>query len=70
MRSPPSSAHLPGAGNGRDTPEQVAVLIWRAIDRGANSVYAPGVERLFVLLQRCAPGLIDSVLSRPPSRVT
>ncbi len=60
-------AHMPQAAGRSDSPEIVARLVWRAIESGASSVYAPGPERLFVLLQRTFPGLIDRALSRPAS---
>ncbi len=42
-----------------DPPEKVARLIVGGILRGARDIYPPGPERLFVLLQRLMPRLID-----------
>lgn len=50
-----------------DTPEQVARQIWRAIASGHDSVYAPAPERVYVLIQRLFPRVIDWSLSRPSS---
>jgi short-subunit dehydrogenase len=50
-----------------DTPEQVARQIWRAIARGHDSVYAPAPEKIYVLIQRLFPRVIDWSLSRPSS---
>jgi short-subunit dehydrogenase len=47
-----------------DSPEQVARQIWRAIASGHDSVYAPGPERVYVLIQRLFPRIIDWSLSR------
>jgi short-subunit dehydrogenase len=48
-----------------DSPEQVARQIWRAVARGQDSVYAPAPERVYVLIQRLFPRVIDWSLSRP-----
>jgi NAD(P)-dependent dehydrogenase (short-subunit alcohol dehydrogenase family) len=53
-----------------DPPEDVAAYIWKSVGRGAKSVYVPGPERAFVLLQRTFPGLIDRALSRSASSAT
>ena len=50
-----------------DPPEQVAQHIWRAIASGRDSVYAPAPERIYVLIQRLFPSIIDRSLSRPSS---
>src|ERR1700688_161652 len=50
-----------------DPPEQVARQIWRAVDSGQDSVYAPAPERIYVLIQRLFPRVIDWSLSRPSS---
>jgi NAD(P)-dependent dehydrogenase (short-subunit alcohol dehydrogenase family) len=42
-----------------DDPAKVARNIWAAVARDADSVYAKGPERLFVLVQQLFPGLID-----------
>ena len=46
-----------------DPPEQVARQIWRAIASGHDSVYAPAPERIYVLIQRLFPSIIDRSLS-------
>src|SRR3984885_7262661 len=46
-----------------DPPEQVARQIWRAIARRHDSVYAPAPERIYVLIQRLFPSIIDRSLS-------
>jgi short-subunit dehydrogenase len=48
-----------------DTPEEVARQIWRAVASGHDSVYAPAPERVYVLIQRLFPRVIDWSLSRP-----
>jgi short-subunit dehydrogenase len=48
-----------------DSPEQVARQIWRAVASGRDSVYAPAPERVYVLIQRLLPRVIDWSLSRP-----
>src|SRR5258708_15722381 len=48
-----------------DSPEQVARQIWRAVASGHDSVYAPAPERVYVLIQRLFPRVIDWSLSRP-----
>jgi short-subunit dehydrogenase len=50
-----------------DSPEQVARQIWRAIASGHDSVYAPAPERVYVLIQRLFPRVIDWSLSRSSS---
>ena len=42
-----------------DDPAKVAGDIWTAVARDADSVYAKGPERLFVLVQRLFPQLVD-----------
>lgn len=42
-----------------DDPAKVARDIWAAVARDADSVYAKGPERVFVLVQRLFPRLID-----------
>jgi short-subunit dehydrogenase len=48
-----------------DSPEQVARQIWRAVVGGHDSVYSPAPERVYVLIQRLFPRVIDWSLSRP-----
>ncbi len=47
-----------------DAPEKVAAKIWGAIAGGHDSVYAPAPERIYVLIQRLFPRVIDWSLSR------
>lgn len=42
-----------------DSPEKVAREIWQGVARDADSIYAKGPERLFVLVQRLLPKLVD-----------
>ena len=44
-------------------PARVAAQIWRAVEKDADSVYASGPERLYVLLQRLLPRLIDRTVA-------
>ena len=46
-----------------DAPEDVAARIWRAVSDDAETVYPPGPERFYVLLQRVFPRLIDRALA-------
>lgn len=46
-----------------DAPEPIARRIVSAIEREQDAVYPRGLERLFVALQRVAPGLMDRVLA-------
>jgi NAD(P)-dependent dehydrogenase (short-subunit alcohol dehydrogenase family) len=56
---------FPGVSKERlDPPQQVAERIWRAVAKGDASVYARGPERLFVLIQRLLPRLIDQSIAR------
>ncbi|MEJ2228058.1 MAG: SDR family NAD(P)-dependent oxidoreductase [Alphaproteobacteria bacterium] len=52
-----------------DAPQKVAKLVWGAVMREANSVYPKGPERLFVLLQRLIPHLVDKSIAKQLSRV-
>lgn len=47
-----------------DAPERVAARIWRAVERGRDTAYPAGPERLFLLIQRLAPQLVDRALVR------
>jgi short-subunit dehydrogenase len=47
-----------------DAPAQVARRIWRSVTSGHDSIYAPAPERIYVLVQRIFPQLIDWALSR------
>jgi len=46
-----------------DDPAKVAAHIWRAVARDADSAYARGIERLFVLVQRMLPKLVDRAIA-------
>ena len=46
-----------------DDPSEVAAQIWRAVARELDSAYARGPERLFVLVQRLIPRLIDRAIA-------
>lgn len=46
-----------------DPPARIALRLVRAIEADARSVYPPTLDRLFVLIQRLLPGLIDRALS-------
>jgi NAD(P)-dependent dehydrogenase (short-subunit alcohol dehydrogenase family) len=45
-----------------DDPAVVASRIWRAVVHDLDSVYAKGPERLFVLVQRLAPKIVDRAI--------
>jgi NAD(P)-dependent dehydrogenase (short-subunit alcohol dehydrogenase family) len=46
-----------------DDPDRVAMQIWRAVTKDADSTYGKGPERLFVLLQRLLPRVIDRAVA-------
>jgi len=46
-----------------DAPDRVAAQIWRAVTKDLDSAYGKGPERLFVLLQRLLPRLIDRAVA-------
>jgi short-subunit dehydrogenase len=47
-----------------DVPAKVAERIWRSVASGRDSIYAPAPERIYVLIQRIFPQIIDWALSR------
>ncbi len=47
-----------------DPPERVARMIVGAVERDADTIYPPGPERLFVMVQRLFPHVIDSGIRR------
>lgn len=51
-----------------DEPEAVADQIWNAVERDATSVYPVGAERLFVLLQRLFPAVVDNAVGKQMAR--
>lgn len=59
---------IAATGMALDPPERVAARIWRAVEKDRDELYPAGPERLFVLLQRLAPKLIDRALSRASAR--
>jgi NAD(P)-dependent dehydrogenase (short-subunit alcohol dehydrogenase family) len=52
-----------------DTPQAVAKSVWNAVAREADSIYPAGQERLFVLIQRLLPQLVDRSIAKQLSRV-
>lgn len=62
-------ALLAAGGMQLDDPAKVAAAIWKAVEAGADDVYPAGLERLFLLVQRLAPRLIDRALARPASAI-
>jgi short-subunit dehydrogenase len=51
-----------------DDPVAVAADIWRAVEKDARSVYPKGPERMFILLQRLFPGLVDNAVCKQMAR--
>ena len=51
-----------------DDPSAVAAEIWRAVEKDARSVYPTGPERIFTLLQRLFPSLIDNAVCKQMAR--
>ena len=47
-----------------DAPEKVAREIWNAVSRDANTAYVRGPERLFVLVERLFPFLVDRAIAQ------
>jgi short-subunit dehydrogenase len=52
-----------------DAPANVAKFVWNAVARDANSVYPAGLERLFVLMQRLFPHLVDRSIAKQFAKV-
>lgn len=42
-----------------DSPEQVGQQVWQAVNQQRNHAYPPSSERIFVLIERLFPSLID-----------
>lgn len=60
----PEFEHLVGPLRLRlDEPDEVARRIVAAVERGRRSVYPAGPERLFVLLSRLVPGVVERSLT-------
>lgn len=61
----PQFEHLVGPlGLRLDAPDAVARRIVEAAERGKRSVYPAGIERLFVLLARLVPSLVERSVAR------
>lgn len=52
-----------------DDPAAVAAQIWTAVEKDAPNIYPHGPERLFVLLQRLFPGLIDAAVGKQMAKL-
>lgn len=52
-----------------DDPSAVAAQIWGAVERDAASVYPLGPERIFVVLQRLLPALVDSAVCKQMAKL-
>ncbi|MEE3624429.1 SDR family NAD(P)-dependent oxidoreductase [Nitrospirillum sp. BR 11752] len=52
-----------------DPPVDIARRIWDAAQAGADTAYPPGAERLFVLLQRLFPKLVDAAVRHQLRRI-
>lgn len=62
------SAHAQAFRMPLDEPEDVARRIVTAIARNARDVYPSGPERLFLLIQRLLPGVVDRGVARDFAR--
>lgn len=58
------SAYATAFGMRLDAPEQVAARIVDGIERDARTIYPLGPERLFLLLQRLFPAVVDNGIKR------
>ena len=47
-----------------DPPDAVARRIWDAVARDAKSVYPPGPEKMFVLVERLFPNIVDKSVAK------
>ena len=52
-----------------DAPEAVAQRIWDAVARDAKSIYPAGPERMFVLVQRLFPHIVDKSVAKQLAKV-
>ncbi len=52
-----------------DAAESVAKFVWNAVAREANAIYPAGPERMYVLMQRLFPGVIDRAIAKQFARV-
>jgi NAD(P)-dependent dehydrogenase (short-subunit alcohol dehydrogenase family) len=46
-----------------DDPAVVAAQIWRAVSKDLDTAYAKGAERLFLLIQKFAPNIVDRAIA-------
>jgi NAD(P)-dependent dehydrogenase (short-subunit alcohol dehydrogenase family) len=46
-----------------DDPAGVAAQIWRAVAKDLDTAYAKGAERLFLLIQKFAPNIVDRAIA-------
>lgn len=46
-----------------DDPDAIARDVWNAVEKGRNNAYPRGRERLFVMLERLFPSLVDRALA-------
>ena len=52
-----------------DAPETVAKFVWNAVAREANAIYPAGAERMYVLMQRLFPHVVDKAIAKQFARV-
>ena len=52
-----------------DTPQAVANFIWNGVAREANAIYPRGPERMYVLMQRLFPRVVDNAIAKQFARV-
>jgi NAD(P)-dependent dehydrogenase (short-subunit alcohol dehydrogenase family) len=52
-----------------DTPDAVAKFIWNAVAKEANAIYPAGPERMYVLMQRLFPRMVDKAIAKQFARV-
>jgi short-subunit dehydrogenase len=53
-----------------DAPDRVAAQIWDAVHLAKDYVYPSASERLFMMVQSIAPGLIDRAVAARPSQLS
>ncbi|MGO9486512.1 MAG: SDR family NAD(P)-dependent oxidoreductase [Rhodomicrobium sp.] len=52
-----------------DAPEAVANFVWNAVASEANAIYPAGAERMYVLMQRLFPRVVDNAIAKQFARV-
>jgi short-subunit dehydrogenase len=52
-----------------DDPAAVAAQIWAAVEKDEASVYPAGAERVFVVLQRLFPSLVDTAVCKQMAKL-